>query len=217
MSFAAEIAVDQVLDQVKAALAKVSGSVLDAFHQIDKDNSNQLNTDEFAAVLKQFGIVLPARQLGMLIARFDANGDGSVSIPEFSTFLSGNKTGHDALRNADAIPDEPVAAPQGFGMGMGASRGRMSAPTMMGAKPLTVTDFQFLSRMEADVEERRRTSFLVELRKDPRFRPSMLEPPKPKFQTVTLHGGPIIKSHSGKKTGLETRRPYQWGPLGGFY
>lgn len=53
--------------------------------------------------------------------------------------------------------------------------------------------------------------------KDPRFRPSMLEGPKPKFQTVTLTGGPIVKQHKPNKTGMETRRPYQWGPLGGYY
>ena len=45
----------------------------------------------------------------------------------------------------------------------------------------------------------------------------MLEPPKPRFKEVTLTGGPIIKSHKAAKTGLETRRPYQWGPLGGYY
>lgn len=45
----------------------------------------------------------------------------------------------------------------------------------------------------------------------------MLEAPKPKFQTVTLEGGPIIKSHNAKKTGLETRVPFKWGPLGGYY
>ena len=45
----------------------------------------------------------------------------------------------------------------------------------------------------------------------------MLEGPKPKFQTVTLTGGPIVKQHKPNKTGMETRRPYQWGPLGGYY
>ena len=45
----------------------------------------------------------------------------------------------------------------------------------------------------------------------------MLEGPKNKFQTVTLSGGPIVKTHKAGKTGLETKRPYQWGPLGGYY
>jgi len=86
-----------------------------------------------------------------------------------------------------------------------------------GPKPLTQTDVNFLSRMDGDVDERRRTSFIIELKKDPRFKPSMLEPPRAKFKTVTLDGGPIIKSHKNQKTGLETARPYKWGPLGGWY
>ena len=45
----------------------------------------------------------------------------------------------------------------------------------------------------------------------------MLEPPKPKFKEVSVGAGPVIKSHSNRKTGLEPRRPYQWGPLGGYY
>ena len=84
-------------------------------------------------------------------------------------------------------------------------------------KPLTMKDAEFIARMESDTEDRRRIAFITELKKDPRFRPSMLEPAKPKFQTVTLTGGPIIKQHKNNKTGLETRRPYQWGPLGGYY
>jgi len=46
----------------------------------------------------------------------------------------------------------------------------------------------------------------------------MLEPPKPKFKTVSIDGGgPIIKTVSARRTGLETKKPYKWGPLGGFY
>lgn len=49
------------------------------------------------------------------------------------------------------------------------------------------------------------------------FRPSMLAPPKPKFKSVSLEAGPVIKVHNPNKTGLETRKPYKWGPLGGYY
>uniref|UniRef100_A0A7S2JE93 Uncharacterized protein n=1 Tax=Haptolina brevifila TaxID=156173 RepID=A0A7S2JE93_9EUKA len=80
---------------------------------------------------------------------------------------------------------------------------------------LTQADVEFISRMESDIEDRRRTAFITELRKDPRFKPSMLEPPRAKFKTVTLDGGPIIKTHKSHKTGLEA--PYKWGPLGGWY
>ena len=44
-----------------------------------------------------------------------------------------------------------------------------------------------------------------------------LTPPKPKFKAVSLEGGPIVKEHSRRNTGLETKRPHQWGPLGGYY
>jgi len=114
-------------------------------------------------------------------------------------------------------------------------------------KALTEADVAFLSRMDADVEDRRRIAFISELRnkrrflfarppgclsshacgvvgvhfsagKDPRFRPSMLEPNKPKFQTVTLSAGPIIKTHKSNKTALEQKnRGHKWGPLGGYW
>ena len=84
-------------------------------------------------------------------------------------------------------------------------------------KPLTSSDFAFMQRMEGDIDGRRRTAFIVELKKDPRFKPSMLEPPKAKFKTVSLEGGPIVKTVKPSRTGLETKRPYKWGPLGGFF
>ena len=83
--------------------------------------------------------------------------------------------------------------------------------------PLTQSEEMFLARMEYDLEDRRRTAFITELKKDPRFKPSMLEPPKSKFKTVTLEGGPIIKTHKSNLTGMETAKPYKWGPLGGWY
>merc|ERR1719267_35194 len=86
-----------------------------------------------------------------------------------------------------------------------------------GLKPLTWRDHLFMDRMTNDVEDRRRNQFINELKKDPRFKPSMLEPPKPRFQEVSLTAGPIVKSYDRKRTGLETKKPYQWGPLGGFY
>ena len=39
-------------------------------------------------------------------------------------------------------------------------------------KELTNTEIEFLGRMDFDIEDRRRTSFIAELKKDPRFRPS---------------------------------------------
>ena len=39
-------------------------------------------------------------------------------------------------------------------------------------KQLTSTEIEFLGRQDFDIEDRRRTSFINELKKDPRFRPS---------------------------------------------
>ena len=39
-------------------------------------------------------------------------------------------------------------------------------------KELTSAEIEFLGRMDFDIEDRRRTSFITELKKDPRFRPS---------------------------------------------
>lgn len=216
MSFTFEATLDPVLEDVKAKLQAKAGGVLNAFHAIDKDNSGQLSTAEFVQILKDFGIVLPPRQLRSLIARFDANGDGTVSIPEFSAYMSGNAGAMEALATAEAVADDSPLPPPGSTMPPSAF-GRAPRPPPQGARPLTTMDQLFLGRMENDIEDRRRTSFLTELQKDPRFKPSMLEPPKPRFQTVSVGGGPIVKSHAHWKTGLERRRPYQWGPLGGFY
>eukprot|EP00900_Chrysochromulina_parva_P010502 jgi/Chrpa1/19453/Chrysochromulina_OHIO_Genome00000413-RA len=81
---------------------------------------------------------------------------------------------------------------------------------------MTEKDFDFINRMDSDVEGRRRTAFMEQLKKDPRFRPEMLEPAKSKFQTVTLVGGPIVKTHKSTKNGYEGQK-HKWGPLGGWY
>jgi len=84
-------------------------------------------------------------------------------------------------------------------------------------KELTSTDIEFMNRMTNDVDKRRRDTFINDLKQHPYFKPSMLEPPKQGFKEVSLTDGPILKTHAKNQTGLETKRPYQWGPLGGWY
>ena len=220
MSFGHMSKINKVVEQVKEKLrAQNMNSVTAMFQSIDKDRSSSLSTEEFAAALKGFGIVLPPHDLALLVAQFDANGDGSVSIPEFTTFMQGQMDTFDSLKAAPAMrageAEQKATAPHGS-LAVRSSRKEQ----LMGAnrdKPMTVKDFEFLSRMTSDIDTRRRDNFINELKKDPRFKPSMLEPPKPKFKEVTLTGGPIVKMHKAGKTGLETKKPYQWGPLGGFY
>ncbi len=222
-SFAQDAQVDRVLAKLKNFLGDNAASLKRAFDFIDKDRSNELSQDEFVVVLKEAGITLPPHMLTALVSRFDLTGDGSISIPEFMAYMSGNTDQMEALRSSappsnfssSSLPRQTVASspsqtPQIF------APPRPRAVT----RPATTsadTSFLFLARMDGDIESRRRTAFINELRKDPRFEPRMLEPPKPKFQVVELGNGPIIKTVNAKRTGLETRVPFKWGPLGGYY
>lgn len=94
-------------------------------------------------------------------------------------------------------------------------RSKKDAP-IKAAKPITEADMIFMSRMDHDTDARRRNSFINELKKHPHFKPSMLEP-KSKFKEVSLTAGPVVKTIKQNRTGLEPRRPHQWGPLGGWY
>ena len=53
-------------------------------------------------------------------------------------------------------------------------------------RTLSQTDLEFISRMDVDVESRRHNLFIAEVKKDPRFRPSMLEPPT-NFAKARVH------------------------------
>ena len=221
MSFAAQAKVNELINELKSHLQKHSTSIMEAFHAVDVDRSQSLSATEFANTLASCGIKLPAHTLNALVARFDANGDGTVSMPEFQAFMTGATDNMDALRAAPKVPQEaekPVPKPAARPMMASMMQSDLSRGGPSGAPAdLTYMDRLFLSRMEQDLDSRRRTSFINEIKKDPRFKPSMLEPPKSKLQPVSLDGGPVIKTHKAWKTGLETKRPYQWGPLGGYY
>merc|ERR1712087_265386 len=64
------------------------------------------------------------------------------------------------------------------------------------AQELSEKDIEFMNRMGGDIDARRKTQYINDLKKHPYFKPSMLEPPKPRFKEVSLTDGPIVKSHS---------------------
>jgi len=188
MSFSSGAQITGLLKTLKEKLAQRSSAVLSQFHSMDKDNSGQLTQDEFAKCLKEFGITLPAHSLAALIAAFDANGDGCVSIPEFSAFIEGRTETFDALKNAPSAGPQGGGAQQqgtrgggggfgGGGFGNSASYGSLSemrnaarqeeSHTRKASrdKPLTRTDIEFIGRMEQNIEDRRRVSFINELKK----------------------------------------------------
>ena len=60
--------IDVVVKALREKLESQAG-VMQAFHAMDRDNSNQLTIDEFADVLKEIDFKLPRRQLEAVIAR----------------------------------------------------------------------------------------------------------------------------------------------------
>eukprot|EP00322_Chrysochromulina_rotalis_P015724 CAMPEP_0115836510 /NCGR_PEP_ID=MMETSP0287-20121206/4743_1 /TAXON_ID=412157 /ORGANISM="Chrysochromulina rotalis, Strain UIO044" /LENGTH=214 /DNA_ID=CAMNT_0003289993 /DNA_START=79 /DNA_END=723 /DNA_ORIENTATION=+ len=214
MSFSQDKQIEVVLNKLKAHLSADSGSLKRAFQKLDKDRSNSLSGDEFKEILKEMNVVLPPSVFSALLGKFDLNGDGQVSIPEFMAFMSEDSDRMETLRSAPALAMAEATQSQQSVYGMPQSPRTM---TPRGSAMYGSTEAKFMMRMENDTESRRRTAFINELRKDSRFHESMLEPPKSKLQEVTLKAGPIIKTHNSKKTGLEGPRPFQWGTLGGYY
>ena len=69
MNLAQGTQIDVVVQALREKLEQQAG-VMQAFHDLDTDNSNQLSVDEFAEVLKKIGFKLPRRQLEAVIARY---------------------------------------------------------------------------------------------------------------------------------------------------
>lgn len=83
-------------------------------------------------------------------------------------------------------------------------------------KRFSRTEAELMMRFEMDLDARREADYVNELKKDPRFHPRMLEEPGSRYKThgPDVGGGPIVNSHSRRKTALEPRRPHSWAPLG---
>lgn len=148
-----------------------------------------------AEVLKEIDFKLPRRQLEAVIARFDANGDGNVSIPEFAAFMLGRQDLKDELANAppkfdeeSAAPLPPIVSPRGT-TAYASRRPREEAPYDMPfdrdaynhslrwvSKPLTPRERGFLSRMDGDIGTRRQTFFENEMQKAEEYRGFMSTP-----------------------------------------
>jgi hypothetical protein len=161
VSFAQGGQVEAALNKLKDHLAANAGSIKRMFQLIDKDLSNQIDVDEFIEVLKACNIVLPPYILKGLVARFDLNGDGYISIPEFTSFMSGDSDRMEMLRDAPGAPAKPATPPppqQSYGkMPM---QQKMRAVTSEG---LSRRDFVFVQRMQRDLETRRQTQFINEI------------------------------------------------------
>lgn len=183
LSFAQEGQIDAIMAKLKAHLGSSTSELKRMFDKIDTDRSNELTIDEFQACLKEADIVLPASQLRALTARFDLSGDGSISIPEFMAFMSGDANQIEALKQSNSVsslggskmsssqmPSSPAwpgraqtATPQARGYG-----GLYQQPhDFPPSERMSRTSLMFLARVEGDLETRRRNSFINELRAHP--------------------------------------------------
>ena len=76
-------------------------------------------------------------------------------------------------------------------------------------RELTRKEHEFMARADRDLAARRQQNFINQLKKHPQFKPSMLEPPKPKFKAVSLDNGPIVRTHSRRSECCRHSTPQQ--------
>ncbi|KAA0168391.1 hypothetical protein FNF31_00273 [Cafeteria roenbergensis] len=88
-----------------------------AFRAMDSDCSGFISKDEFAAAVKRLGGAVPAEVISELMAKYDTNGDGTVSIDEFNTTvgpLLGRTAENQALlglRSGELVPPAKSVRP----------------------------------------------------------------------------------------------------------
>ena len=75
-------------------------------------------------------------------------------------------------------------------------------------RELTRKEHEFMARADRDLAARRQQNFINQLKKHPQFKPSMLEPPKPKFKAVSLDNGPIVRTHSRRSECCRRSTPH---------
>ena len=76
-------------------------------------------------------------------------------------------------------------------------------------RELTRKEHEFMARADRDLAARRQQNFINQLKKHPQFKPSMLEPPKPKFKAVSLDNGPIVRTHSRRSECCRHSTPHR--------
>lgn len=78
---------------LRDALARSAGRVVDLFHSWDDDGSGSITKKEFRAALRKSGFDAPTGAMNALFDELDATGDGSVDFREM----------HRALRQGAAV------------------------------------------------------------------------------------------------------------------
>ena len=58
------------------------------FKRMDKDNNGYLSVNEFRDAVQEMGFQLTEQEIITIVRRYDLDGDGSISYPEFCTAVS---------------------------------------------------------------------------------------------------------------------------------
>jgi WD40 repeat protein len=90
-----------------------------AFCKFDKDNSGYLDLDELTTAVSGFLNGVDRRQVAELVQCYDIDGDGSISLAEFSRFL----LSRNSPNKEDWISVDQLTTPSSAGAGAGRSGG----------------------------------------------------------------------------------------------
>lgn len=94
-------------DFLKEKLEQRHRSLAAAFAAVDKSSTGVISPSDFQECLRGFNVRLTRQALAALVAKYDANGDGYVSYPEFVAVMTG------AQPSAALAQAPSVAAPPG--------------------------------------------------------------------------------------------------------
>ena len=76
-------------EQLKQALSKNAGRVIDLFREWDADGDGQVSKKEFRKAMPVLGLEVPTKEIDALFNEWDKDGGGSISYEELKKLLKG--------------------------------------------------------------------------------------------------------------------------------
>ena len=77
-----------VAEQLKQALSKNAGRVIDLFREWDTDGDGQVSKKEFRRAMPMLGLDVPKADIDALFDEFDKDGGGQIGYQEMKKLLS---------------------------------------------------------------------------------------------------------------------------------
>ena len=81
-----------VSEQLRQALAKNAGRVIDLFREWDSDQSGEVDRKEFHVAMDRMGLEIPKKDIDELFNTWDPDGGGSIDLKELQKALRSNAT-----------------------------------------------------------------------------------------------------------------------------